>query len=45
MEVLRAMVRGDDLPGNLVGEGAFERLHTLGSAGRVESSDDYPLLA
>jgi hypothetical protein len=29
----------------VVGEGAFERLHTLGSAGRVESSDDYPLLA
>jgi hypothetical protein len=46
-EVLRAMaLYGDDLPGNLVvGEGAFERLHTLGSAGQVESSDDYPLLA
>jgi DNA-binding Lrp family transcriptional regulator len=47
-EVLRAMaLYGDDLPGNLVvGEGAFERLHTLAQRRpRVESSDDYPLLA
>ena len=47
-DVLRALVRfGEDLPGNLiVGEAAFERLHTLpGRALRAASPADYPGLA
>ncbi|WP_326538031.1 type II toxin-antitoxin system HipA family toxin YjjJ [Pseudorhodoferax sp.] len=47
-DVLRALALfGDDLPGNLVvGEAAFQRLHTLAErASRADSAADYPRLA